>query len=130
MSADTIAIITTVITVGILLFGAMATMFQMQNKRIDSLENRLTAFEQQVVNRFAAMENRFTALENRLTAFEQRVENRFTALENRLTAFEQRMDDRLTAFEARFSALEQRQARLEGMVEGIIEILPRAPQSA
>ena len=119
MSADTIAIITTVITVGILLFGAMATMFQMQNKRIGSLENRLTAFEQQVVNRFAAMENRFTALENRLTTFEQRVENRFIALENRLTAFE-----------ARFSALEQRQARLEGMVEGIIEILSRAPQSA
>ena len=94
MSADTIAIITTVITVGILLFGAMATMFQMQNKRIDSLEVRTGS------------------LESRLTAFEQRVENRFTA------------------FEARFSVLEQRQARLEGLAEGIIEMLSRAPQSA
>ncbi len=94
MSADTVAIITTVITVGILLFGAMAAMFQMQYKRTDFIENRITAFE-------------------------QRVENRFIALEARLNAFE-----------ARFSTLEQRQARLEGMMEGIIEMLSRSPQSA
>ena len=94
MSADTIAIITTVITVGILLFGATAAMFQMQYKRMDSIDNRIGS------------------LENRITAFEQRVENRFIA------------------FETRFSTLEQRQARLEGMMEGIIEMLSRAPQSA
>ena len=105
MSADTIAVITTVITVGILSFGATAAMFQMQYKRMDSLENRVGA------------------LEHRITAFEQRVETRFATLGKRL-------DDRLNAFEARFSTLEQRQARLEGMIEGIIEILSRAPQSA
>ena len=112
MSADTIAIITTIITVGILSFGATATMFQIQYKRMDSLENRIGS------------------LENRWTAFEQRVDNRFATLEkrqdDRFTAFEVRF----TAFEVRFSTLEQRQARLEGMMEGIIEMLSRAPQSA
>jgi division protein CdvB (Snf7/Vps24/ESCRT-III family) len=40
---------------------------------------------------------------------------------------EQRMVQRFDAFEARFSALEQRQARLEGIMEGIRDMLSRIP---
>ena len=62
----------------------MALMFQLTNKRLDSLERR--------------MDNRFAVIERRLEAFE-----------------------------TRFSVLEQRQARLEGLMEGIRDMLSRIP---
>jgi flagellar capping protein FliD len=74
----------TMIAVGIALGGLMALMFQMMNKRMDSLEQRVISMEQRMVQRF-------------------------------------------DAFEARFSALEQRQARLEGIMEGIRDMLSRIP---
>ena len=37
------------------------------------------------------------------------------------------MDQRITSFEERFAVLEQRQARLEGLMEGIREMLARIP---
>ena len=74
----------TMIGVGIALGGLMAIMFQITNKRMDSMEQRLARIEQ-------------------------------------------RMDQRFDGFEARFAALEQRQARLEGIMEGIRDMLSRIP---
>ena len=74
----------TMIGVGIALGGLMAIMFQITNKRMDSMEQRLARIEQ-------------------------------------------RMDQRFDGFEARFAALEQRQARLEGLMEGIRDMLSRIP---
>ena len=62
MTPDTIAII----AVGIALGGLMALMFQMANKRMDSVEQRLTRIEQ----RFDAFETRFAALEQRQARLE------------------------------------------------------------
>ena len=44
-----------------------------------------------------------------------------------MARIEQRMDQRFDAFETRFAALEQRQARLEGLMEGIRDMLSRIP---
>ena len=54
----------------------------------------------------------------------------FQMTHKRLDSLEQRcvrIDQRLDAFETRFSALEQRQARLEGLMEGIRDMLSRIP---
>ena len=53
----------------------------------------------------------------------QMTHKRLDSLEQRLTRIGQRLD----AFETRFSALEQRQARLEGLMEGIRDMLSRIP---
>ncbi len=82
--------------------GLMVVMFQTTNKRFDSIELRLNAME-------------------------QRTEQRFTSFEERFAALEQRMEQRFTSFEERFAALEQRQARLEGLMEGIRDMLARMP---
>ncbi len=74
----------TMIGVGIALGGLMTLMFQMTNKRMDSMQQRLTHMEQ-------------------------------------------RMEQRFDAFETRFSVLEQRQARFEGLMEGIRDMLSRIP---
>ena len=48
---------------------------------------------------------------------------RLDSLDQRYIRIEQRLD----AFETRFAALEQRQARLEGIMEGIRDMLSRIP---
>ena len=77
--------------------GVLVAMLQLTNRRIDSMEQRT---------------------DQRFTALEQRMNQRFEATH-------QWMDQRFTSFETRFSALEQRQARLEGLMEGIREMLAR-----
>jgi flagellar capping protein FliD len=52
---------------------------------------------------------------------------RIDSMEQRMARIEQRMDERFDAFEARFATLEQRQARLEGIMEGIRDMLSRIP---
>ena len=49
----------------------------------------------------------------------------FQSVNKRLDIIEQRQ----ISFEERFSALEQRQARLEGLMEGIRDMLARVPLS-
>ena len=53
----------------------------------------------------------------------QMTHKRLDSLDQRCVRIEQRLD----AFETRFSALEQRQARLEGLMEGIRDMLSRIP---
>ena len=57
----------------------------------------------------------------------QMTHKRLDSLDQRCVRIEQRMEQRFDAFEARFSALEQRQARLEGLMEGIRDMLSRIP---
>ena len=53
----------------------------------------------------------------------QLTHKRLDSLDQRCIRIEQRLD----AFETRFSVLEQRQARLEGLMEGIRDMLSRIP---
>ena len=57
----------------------------------------------------------------------QMTNKRMASMEQGLTRIEQRMEQRFDAFETRFSVLEQRQARLEGLMEGIRDMLSRIP---
>ena len=54
----------TMIGVGIALGGLMAIMFQMTNKRMDSMEQRLTRIGQRMEQRFDAFETRFSVLDS------------------------------------------------------------------
>ena len=60
-----------------------------------------------------------------MVAMFQSMSKRLDAMERRLDVIEQRQ----IAFEERFSGLEQRQTRLEGLMEGIRDMLARAPLS-
>ncbi len=57
----------------------------------------------------------------------QMTHKRLDSLDQRCVRIEQRMEQRFDTFETRFSVLEQRQARLEGLMEGIRDMLSRIP---
>ena len=62
---------------------------------VTSLDQRLTAFEQR-------MDQRFEGVDRRLTAFEERIDRRFEGLDQRLTTFDERVDRRFEGFDQSF----------------------------
>ena len=145
MTPEVIAITAVGGSLGVLMvsLGALiVAVFQTLNRRLDSFEQRFTVSEQRTDQRFTVSEQRtdqrFTASEQRtdqrFTASEERMDQRFTASEERMDqrfmALEERIDQRFTSFEERFSALEQRQARLEGIMESIRDVLRVSPSTS
>ena len=101
MTPETIAII----AVGVGLGGLMLTLFQLTNRRIDSLERRMERGFESIESRFVSVEQRFVGVEQRFVSLEQRIDSS----------------------QLQQSALSDRLARLESLMEAIRDMLIRAP---
>ena len=93
--------------------------------RLDGMTPDVTAIIAVGVALGGLMVAMFQATNRRLDSMERRLDS----VERRIDSMDQRTSQRLDSFEGRLSELEQWQARLEGLMEAIRDILSRAPSA-
>ena len=116
MTADTRAIIGTMVAVGVSLGGLLSVQFSSVNARLDDVHARIDDLRTELTGRIDALR---TELTGRIDALHTELTGRIDAVEGNLAGVGddlRRFDDRLRAVEIAFGKVDRRLATLERLL--------------